>query len=179
MQEWCVKRARVSPCRVYRVGGHRYLERYFLGQRFGVRAYLHRFISGDSEELLHHHPWAWSVSRVLHGGYIEDRLAPQIKVNGPVPHHFINSHISRRKLRAGRFNWLSRHAYHRIVEIDPGTWTLFIHPAKKVQQWCQLVPTEDQALVPDVLGSLSDSTWEKTCPIGEDHPDRAPWFNHT
>src|SRR5271170_2836454 len=38
-----------------------------------IHVYLHKFHRGDSDEALHNHPWLWSRSFVLAGGYIEER----------------------------------------------------------------------------------------------------------
>ena len=65
------------PCRIINgPNGEPYLERYFLFSLFslfGWTAYIHRFVDNDPNRGLHDHPWAWSCSLVLAGGYHELR----------------------------------------------------------------------------------------------------------
>ncbi len=106
--------------------GERYMERYLLGRGLGVTAYLHRFVAGDGDRSVHDHPWAWSMSVVLAGGYREERLQMLDVKQG---------WISRfRNLRAGSVNLLRATSFHRITAPEPETWTLFLH-TPKVREW--------------------------------------------
>lgn len=98
------------------IGGSGYMRRYFLlvlGPLLEV--YLHRFAGEDPAERAHCHPWLFNLTIVLKGSYVEER----IKFNGPM---FASEHLYRRVrwlcLRRGR-------SIHRIVKVEPGTYTLF------------------------------------------------------
>jgi len=109
------------PCRlIHRTPGDKYLERYYVGKLFGVTFYLHRFVSRDGDAEVHNHPWTWSRSLVLAGGYREEYvvdLCPHAGPSGAVTAY--------RDVR-----WSNRIVgahFHRIAEVLPGTWTLFFH----------------------------------------------------
>ncbi len=106
--------------------GNRYLERYLVGQRFGVTAYLHRFVAGDGDRNVHDHPWNWSLSLVLAGGYTEERLVRLDANSGWLTKY--------RRLRPGSVNLLRASSFHRITRPEPETWTLFLH-TPKVREW--------------------------------------------
>lgn len=76
--------------------------------------YLHYFHRGDEDPQLHNHPWPYSVSLILTGGYHEER-----RVEGKI-HSFI--------YRPGNINIIRRDDYHRVELLDParGAWTLFL-----------------------------------------------------
>lgn len=78
---------------------------------FGV--YLHKFHRGDDERELHNHPWAWALSLVLVGGYIEERRTR-------------NDTVTVRAVRAGDFNWITASTFHRVDLLDGEAWTLFV-----------------------------------------------------
>lgn len=98
--------------------GERYLERYFLFDFLGVKAYIHRFVASDPDRGLHDHPWDRSVSLVLAGGYREVRRT-------------IKSGARCRQIDPWRLNYIRGNDFHRIV-LDPGeeAWTLFMHGAR-------------------------------------------------
>ena len=56
-----------------------YLDRYFAAgwspvrKRPGPAIYLHHFLSSDPQVAVHSHPWDWSASLILAGGYREER----------------------------------------------------------------------------------------------------------
>lgn len=104
-----------------------YLTRYYLrggprtdGQR--VNLYLHKFHRGDQDQDLHNHPWAWSVSLILTGGYVEERRE--------------GNAIRTRVVRPGRINIIRANDFHRVDLLDPaeGAWTLFL-AGPRVQRW--------------------------------------------
>lgn len=107
------------PCRLIHLSSGPYLERYFVGQWFGVTVYLHRFVSSDKERHLHNHPWTWGRAFVLAGGYDEEvvtDLCPRMPFGCVTEYR--------------RINWYNRvdgATFHRIDRPDPGTWTLFVH----------------------------------------------------
>jgi hypothetical protein len=87
--------------------------------------YLHRFHQPDVDRALHSHPWAWSLSFVLAGGYVEERL--------------IDGEVVTREIRPFTFNWFGKDAFHRVSELrGKETWTLFL-VGSKAQSWGFLV----------------------------------------
>lgn len=108
------------PCRLIELDSGPYLERYYVGQLFGVTFYLHRFVSPDSERHLHNHPWDWGRSLVLSGSYVEERavdLCPHASASGCI--------TQRRRIRW--WNKVNGNDFHQIHDADPNTWTLFFH----------------------------------------------------
>lgn len=100
--------------------GDPYLLRIYLTpslRRWGLpRPYLHYFFRGDNDLELHNHPWRFSISLILTGGYTEWRWNPQTK------------EVEVHKLRPGDLNFIRRDDYHRVALTVPreGCWTLFI-----------------------------------------------------
>lgn len=51
-----------------------YMFRHYLQKdRDEIGWFLHKFVSSDEERKLHSHPWEWSFSIILEGGYVEYR----------------------------------------------------------------------------------------------------------
>lgn len=94
-----------------------YLTRFYLPIRWPVRVYLHRIWREDYARELHNHPWRWSFSLVIQGWYREENR------EGPVVHR-------------SRWSWrLLRHSsYHRIQQVSPDCWTLFV-AGPKTHSW--------------------------------------------
>ena len=115
------------PCRLIRMESGPYLERYYLGQLFGVTFYLHRFVSSDSERHVHNHPWRRGGALILTGGYIEERALDICPAAGP-------SGCWTRRIRRRWFNRVDANTVHRIHSAQRPTWTLFFHsPRPKVE----------------------------------------------
>jgi len=97
--------------------GEPYLERYYLCGIGQWRAYLHRFVASDPDRGLHDHPWGWSASLILCGGYREAR-------EDGMHYH-----------RPGAINVIRGETFHRIL-LDPHAtaWTLFVH-GPRVKEW--------------------------------------------
>lgn len=160
-------------CRlIHRTGNQRYLERYWLGKsrRLGITAYLHRFVARDADEWVHDHPWSWAVAIVLTGGYTEERL----KWFDPN----IGWHSILRQIRPLRPNIIRGRDFHRILECQPETWTLFIHgPRRKgwgFLEYVQCNPPAPGACVYSQPYDLKvNSDWEYHRPLGRE-ADRAP-----
>lgn len=74
--------------------------------------FLHHFHRGDDAGALHSHPWKWSLSLVLAGGYSEERR--------------IGDSVERRLLLPFSFNVIRANDYHRIDLLGQGAWTLFL-----------------------------------------------------
>jgi hypothetical protein len=86
----------------------------------GWGLYLHRFHRGDKDRELHNHPWQWSCSLVLAGGYREERRQ--------------GSEVVERLVRPGRLNWIGHDDFHRVDLLDGEAWTLFL-AGPKVSSW--------------------------------------------
>ena len=103
-----------------RDGKSPYLSRWYLLQHpgrdsgGGVALFLHRFHRGDDDMELHSHPWVWSVSLILSGGYREERRIG-------------SDHVTVRELRPGRINVIRGTDFHRVDLYDEGeAWSLFL-----------------------------------------------------
>jgi hypothetical protein len=98
------------PMKTIVVGGEDYLERYYVGTLDdGSQDWLHRFLRADSERHLHSHSWD-AISTVLCGVYVEQIR----KYDGSVYDKF---------MREGCKNEIARTKVHRIIDVEPNTWT--------------------------------------------------------
>ncbi len=141
------------PRTIYSIDGrHAYLSRYYLHGRpsmpdgsepFDERGdalegavwpkslgvYLHRFHRGDEDREVHNHPWDWSFSIILVGGYREQRR---------VLDEFAEADrmwsTEDRILRPGDVNHIGRHDFHRVELLDGECWTLFV-AGPKTASW--------------------------------------------
>lgn len=125
---WHIVKMFPHRSRVVRNYGEEYLLRFYIkhnGLLPGI--YLHKFFQGDQDRELHNHPWMWSFSVILTGGYIEER-----KSN--------TGDVYTRHLKPGRLNLLSGKTFHRISLVDKGhgAWTIFCS-GKKVKDWGFLI----------------------------------------
>lgn len=111
------------PCRLISLDSGPYLERYYVGQLFGVTFYLHRFVSSDSERHLHNHPWSNGASIILSGSYVEEVV---LDMTGADP----SGVLTEKRLKSW-FNRVDGNHFHRIHDAAPGTWTLFMHGARE------------------------------------------------
>jgi hypothetical protein len=116
---WCERLARVLPKRVISPQGQPYLTRYYAAgwnptTRIGSSAiYLHHFHASDPDDAVHSHPWAWSASLILVGGYRETRCLP-------------NGIKSERLYRPGDVNLILAEDRHRIELLEGDCWSLFL-----------------------------------------------------
>ena len=110
----------MRPVKVISDNGRRYLERYFVCSAFGVRVYLHRFVGSDPDRGLHDHPWAWAISLILSGWYIEETR--RTDDDGMRTVHF--------------FNFLTGDTFHRVVlpQSQSEVWSLYIVPERDVKE---------------------------------------------
>lgn len=78
--------------------------------------YLHHFFRGDADAAVHNHPWQFSMSLILTGGYVEERWDPETKS------------LRTRHCYPGDINVIRASDYHRVVlkHPDRGCWTLFL-----------------------------------------------------
>lgn len=94
--------------------GSPYLSRWTLAERGkdAFRVYLHCFHRSDEDEELHTHPWAWAVSFILAGGYVETRR--------------VGKRVVDREMPPGSVNVLFADTAHRVDLYAGETWTLFV-----------------------------------------------------
>ena len=119
-QVWCLAMARTHEVQHIDRDGLPYLERYFLAgwsptnRRSGPAVFLHHFVASDSTEKLHSHPWGWSCSLILVGGYSEQRC----KQGGGT--------MDTAEYKPGAVNVLEANDKHRIDLLASDCWTLFL-----------------------------------------------------
>lgn len=110
--------------------GRPYLDRYYLagwqpGRRPGSAVYLHHFLSSDDPGVYHSHPWAWSCSLILVGGYREARCVtgPLTAQGGRISGEGV---IVERMYLPGEVNVILAEDRHRIDLLESDAWTLFL-----------------------------------------------------
>jgi len=87
----------------------------------GVSIYLHKFHRSDSDGALHNHPWIWSRSLVLVGGYSEERRK--------------ESQVVRREVLPGSWNTIDANDFHRVDLLEKDCWSLFFAGPKTSKSW--------------------------------------------
>ena len=108
-----LQRQHISP------GGKPYLVRYFVAgwsptnRQTGPAVFLHHFLASDSDDAVHSHPWGWSASLILAGGYSEERCTPDGK-------------RVTREYKPGDVNVITADDKHRIDLLRQDCWTLFL-----------------------------------------------------
>lgn len=123
MREWCEALARRTSMQAIPRDDQPYLERYFLagwnptvlagGTPHAASVFLHHFLNSDHRDQVHSHPWGFSCSLILVGGYREERC----------------DHAGRRTARIyrpGEVNVLEAATRHRIDLLEADCWTLFL-----------------------------------------------------
>lgn len=125
--------------RVIGVDGVPYLGRLYLitpSKRFpGV--FLHHFYRSDHDRDLHNHPWNWSFSVVLTGGYYEERAEEKARgYYGPGVEQIVHSGIKTRNINAPGINRLTGKSFHRVIlkDLKNGAWTIFV-AGKVAKDW--------------------------------------------
>lgn len=166
------------PCRlIHRAPGKRYLERYHLGEHAGHTFYLHRFVEADKDEETHDHPWH-AATLVLKGGYLEETLH-SVTVNDLSASAIWQREGDSHELMGGG---LMSGSFHRIMDAEPETWTLFCH-GQRLNSWGFLRTTERGfeyvnykhaiSSVPEPFDGAYKVDWPIRAPLGKD-TDRAP-----
>lgn len=153
------------PARLIKPEGRPYMERYYVGQLFGVTFYLHRFVASDRERHLHNHPWAWGRALVLTGRYTEECVTD---ISPAAPEGCVV------ELRGVSFwNRVNGNHFHRIAWVRPGTWTLFMHgkrsrvgPNQRTKGW-GFLELQDHYVVFQRYISSNPTRWWLTSPTGE------------
>lgn len=121
---------------IVRENGDIYLTRYALfgfmpnrslESKFPISLYLHHFHRPDADDAPHNHPWKWSCSFVLSGGYIEFRANEDPETS------YCKGWT--RRIKPFRFNWISHSCYHLVKELKgKETWTLFL-AGPRISSW--------------------------------------------
>jgi len=116
--EWLAKR--LPHFTIPTPDGKPYLTRYYLfgaDRAFG-NIFLHHFHSSDMDMApsgtyyLHNHPWPWSFSIILVGGYTEERRRA-------------DDTIEKRVYKEGCINTLTDKDFHRVELLGEDGWSLF------------------------------------------------------
>lgn len=145
-------------CRCITIDGRPYMERYLVARAAGVTVYLHRFLAADGDREVHDHPWRWSLAWALVGGYREERLRHLDPEAGWVS--------VMRRIGPLRPNLLTARSFHRVVEPEPETWTLFVH-GPRVKQWGFLEHSDGRVSYRPAA-TAAGSDWKRTAPRGRD-----------
>lgn len=112
------KIARGRPCKVIYSGETPYLIRIYMSHdERGGRTYLHKFLTSDGERWLHNHPFH-AETEILSGGYVEERIKILCHIE---PGVYKLWHTE------GEAFAITGDTFHRIVSVEPNTWTLFKH----------------------------------------------------
>ena len=116
---WCEALARVLKVQHISPNGQPYLDRYFAAgwnpttRRPGPAVFLHHFLASDPQDAVHSHPWGWSASLILAGGYREERCG-------------VDGQVIVRDYHPGDVNVLEADDTHRIDLLATDCWTLFL-----------------------------------------------------
>jgi hypothetical protein len=89
-----------------------------------VAVYIHRFHRGDADQELHNHPWRWSLSLILAGGYREERRFSM----------FGRDWVHVRTVLPWTLNFIRGDDYHRVDLIEDDAWSIFF-AGPRVQGW--------------------------------------------
>ncbi len=117
------------------VEGKPYVTRFYIkhnGRFPGI--YLHHFYQSDPDRDLHNHPWAWSFSLILTGGYNELRFEAS---EGSLAH--LEPTVYDRK--APGYNFIRGDTFHRVIlkDLKAGAWTIFVS-GPDVKDWGFMTP---------------------------------------
>lgn len=137
-------------CRTIEIGGKDYLDRYFAGySERGGQWWLHHFLRADSERHLHSHAFDAQVT-VLRGSYVEE----------VVEEHDGGQFKTQRLYRVGDQRPLHTSTIHRIVYVEPGTWTLLHVDPGRLKQWAFIDDGGKRVLVE----SAGEDWWKSYMP---------------
>lgn len=194
MQKFLFWASGYLPCRLIyedgESGGRPYLQRYYVCRFFGVRVYLHRFVSSDPDRGLHSHPWAWAMSLILSGHYFEERFSGELTFPPAVRKvTWFNFLVGENHHRVvvPRDYWQRQHTeatrgfildideeYAELAEYNMAAapaecWSLFIHRAQRVRTWGFLRKDGDGFRFSPYRypgGEMNSGEWWKTAPRG-------------
>jgi hypothetical protein len=123
IENLCIKFAsffNLNVREIYRRDNNKYLTRYYVFRKpfkWMPSVYLHCFHASDEDLELHNHDWNRSVSFILTGSYLEERLNSDNK-------------IVTRILKPGMMNYIRAKDFHRVELQSDRVWTLFISGSK-------------------------------------------------
>lgn len=105
-----------------------YLTRYYL---FGkdmkyFNIFIHEFHNSDLEEDLHNHPFKYSLSFILSGGYKE--------------YLYKNGKASYKIRKPFSFNFLNNKIFHKVELLEKKSWSIFF-AGPRFSDWGFLNPT--------------------------------------
>ncbi|ALO46588.1 hypothetical protein [Pseudohongiella spirulinae] len=165
--EYLMELTATMPMKQIDVLGKPYLQRYFAGSLFGGEAdvWIHRFLSCDGDRHLHNHPWQ-GISFVLHGGYLEryqndrtelaDRMRRACNMSPVQLDQIIAGEQTDLSIDLGEFIGIEH--WHRIVRVQPETWTLMIVDHARESKWWF---RDDAGALEEMTASPAD--WWKAC----------------
>lgn len=128
---WCHAMAGRLQVQHISPNGTPYLERYYAAgwsphnRKAGPAIFLHHFVASDPDDAVHSHPWGWSASLILAGGYREERCLP-------------DGTMLVQEYHPGDLNVIEADDKHRIDLLSADCWTLFL--AGDFQQAWQFAP---------------------------------------
>jgi hypothetical protein len=161
------------PCRVIHIEGKPYLERYALFNNFGLTAYLHRFVTSDDERKPHNHPWPLACSLILAGSYTEEVVTSLDPIEG--------WYCKYKPFSFAKLNIITASKFHRIINPEPETWTLFIH-RNKSKEWgfldkeiIETSPPRLCVIFDQPFPKERTDDWENQLLTGANNPDRTPF----
>jgi len=88
-------------------------------QNLPINIYVHRFHRSDDDSALHNHPWRWSVSFILAGGYTEERRDDTDPGDG-------YGRVVTREVRPGSVNVIRDSDFHRVDLLEHDAWSIFV-----------------------------------------------------
>lgn len=155
------------PCKQINI--HKpYLQRYYAGSLSETHdLWFHRFLSNDSERHVHSHPFEFRTT-ILCGGYSEEILLPNghksivsrmpsnISMNDVSEYCFIATHNLNMKMQLPPGRNFDLYHWHRIVEVEPETWTMIIVDKRRLKTWNFM---DDQGNIETVFSSAQE--WYK------------------
>ncbi len=113
-----------------------YIQRHLDDHPWVPGLYLHCFVSSDDPHILHNHPFKWSLSLILTGGYEEERMEEEW-IGSPYSQPHVT--VRRRKVRPFTLNFIRANDFHRVDLAKTKAWTLFL-AGPRVQDWGFLDP---------------------------------------
>ena len=152
------------PARAIDSNGREYLYRMFLGERDGAKLYLHWFAGVDGERHLHSHPFE-GRSVVLCGAYREeviDQYRYELLRLTEQDTGLAYSITTRRW-----WNRIPANRFHRIIDAQEGTWTLFLAGKPHGRGWKFVEERERLPLKYTNAESSADRWWEKAPTLRE------------
>ena len=98
--------------------------------------FLHKFVASDAADMLHSHPWRWSVSFILSGRYRETKSKHDIRLlrTGKTGDEIVLEDTTTQTLEPGQTNFIGMQHFHSVEILTPEVWTLFLH-GPRAAEW--------------------------------------------